>query len=346
MKATDFTVDVVRQGSPTPRATLVGTVVTPDPGASTDPPVVCFLLPGGGYNRRYFLAAPPGLDGPSQAEFHAARGWVVVALDHLGVGDSTVPDEPLEHFEAVADADAIAIATVVDRLRRGTLVPDLPPIDRPFVVGAGHSMGGCLAIVAQAHHRCFNALGVLGFSAVHTTIPSAPGQPTLPVPWIARSSGLAEPVLLNPDQVTGQQSTFDAAQQAATGEQHPWRWAFHHDDAPPALLELDLGGEAPAPWHSPTTPMCALKMVTPGVVASEAASVTVPVFLGFGERDVSRDPRSEPGAYRRAPTITVTVVDRMAHLHSFASTRGALWSQLHDWGRSAACRATGPASTT
>ncbi|WP_232295269.1 hypothetical protein [Parafrankia sp. EUN1f] len=56
--------------------------------ASAGPRPVLVALPGGGYNRRYFDLPAAGF---SQAEHHCRRGTVVVAIDHLGVGDSTVP---------------------------------------------------------------------------------------------------------------------------------------------------------------------------------------------------------------------------------------------------------------
>ena len=57
----------------------------------TDDPVVCFAKPGAGYSRGYFTEDLPG-PGPgagAQADWHAARGWIFVSVDHLGVGESS-----------------------------------------------------------------------------------------------------------------------------------------------------------------------------------------------------------------------------------------------------------------
>ena len=54
-------------------------------------PVALFCLPGGGMNRAYFNLR--GAGGFSFAAHLAARGFIVVTLDHLGVGDSSRPQD-------------------------------------------------------------------------------------------------------------------------------------------------------------------------------------------------------------------------------------------------------------
>ncbi|WP_071059635.1 hypothetical protein [Parafrankia soli] len=56
-------------------------------------------LPGGGYARRYFDLPEPGY---SQAEHHVHRGAVVVMVDHLGVGESSVPPTEVTDLPTVA----------------------------------------------------------------------------------------------------------------------------------------------------------------------------------------------------------------------------------------------------
>jgi hypothetical protein len=73
-------------------------------------------------------------------------------------------------------------------------------------------------------------------------------------------------------------------------------------------------------------------MLSPGVVAPEAASITVPVFVGVGERDVCPDPLGEPKAYSHATDVTVFICPRMSHMHNFASTRQMFWARLGAWG--------------
>jgi hypothetical protein len=71
--------------------------------------------------------------------------------------------------------------------------------------------------------------------------------------------------------------------------------------------------------------------MTPGLAAPFADRIDVPVFLAFGEHDVSEDPRAEPVAYPHSPDITVVVVPEMAHMHNFADTRVRLWRRFAGW---------------
>jgi pimeloyl-ACP methyl ester carboxylesterase len=89
-------------------------------------------------------------------------------------------------------------------------------------------------------------------------------------------------------------------------------------------------------WGTAKAPVCAVTLLSPGVVAPEAAVIDVPVFVGVGERDVVPDPHEEPRAYPRSPDVTVFLCPRMAHMHNFASTREAFWRRLHHWGNGVA----------
>src|SRR5438105_3102909 len=53
---------------------------------------VLFCLHGGGYTRGYFHLQVPGYRDYSFAEHLARKGYIVVAIDHLGMGDSTHPE--------------------------------------------------------------------------------------------------------------------------------------------------------------------------------------------------------------------------------------------------------------
>lgn len=275
-----------------------------------DRPVVAFTFPGGGYARGYFDIRH-GDGAYSQAGYHTARGWIVVACDHLGVGDSDLPDPASLSFEVLARANDAAVRAVLADL-------DVEP---GAVIGMGQSMGGCLTIVAQAMHRTFDAIAVLGFSAIHTVMPSPTGG--IEVSAIERGTTNAE----DRDRTTAEIGGVDA-----------FRWAFHADDEDPDLVAADLAGgyplrTAPPPtWGSVSLPLSAPSMLTAGVVAREAAAIDVPVFVGCCARDVVPDPRAEPAAYASSNDITVLVVPGMAHMHNFARTRGVLWHRLHAWG--------------
>jgi hypothetical protein len=71
--------------------------------------------------------------------------------------------------------------------------------------------------------------------------------------------------------------------------------------------------------------------MTPGISKVFADRIQAPVFLAFGDSDVSHDPRSEPVGYPASRDITVVVVPRMAHMHNFADTRERLWNRFYRW---------------
>jgi pimeloyl-ACP methyl ester carboxylesterase len=344
----DLEIDVTEAAALRISAHTSVSVFLPD-GHLADPPVVCFGFPGGTYSRGYYSFDMPGSLGTGEAGWHTQRGWVFVACDHLGVGESTVPEGNALDYESVARANRRTVDAVMGKLERGEIADGLPPIVGATKLGIGQSMGGCFTIVLQGQHATFDGIAALGFSAIHTSVPSRPGGPQAVMPWMSRAAGLDAPVVLNMAAVlaaagptlTGEDAIADAT---AAGE-HPFAWAFHYDDVPPEVVAADLGsalasGELP-PWKSATTPPCAILMVAPGTVAAEAAAITVPVLVAVGERDVVPDPWAEPKAYKSATDITVFVCSRMGHMHNFASTREQFWRRIHHWGTGIAAQRAG-----
>jgi hypothetical protein len=322
--------DVVDLGE---RLETVTTVVLPEPDALGDPPVVCFGFPGGGYARGYFTFDMPGASGGGQAGFHASRGWVFVACDHLAVGDSSSPRD-LSHltFEHLAAANDATVHHVIEALADGTITAGYPSVADALRLGVGQSMGGCLTIVAQGQLGTFDAIGVLGYSAIHTVLAMPPGSPAAPSVDIPRGTRIELPPS---DDALGP----GPPDPSAVADLPPTTWGFHYDDEPRDLVAADMVGYPmrlgtdPLPeWASRGTPPCAVTMLTPAVVASEAAAVEVPVLVGVGERDVCPEPRMEPSAYKQSSDITVFICPRMSHMHNFASTRETFWSRIHAWG--------------
>jgi pimeloyl-ACP methyl ester carboxylesterase len=315
------------------------TVFLPD-GALAQPPVVCFAFPGGGYCRRYFSFDMP--DGPEggEAGFHCERGWIFVACDHLGFGDSTIPEGNALDYENIARGNDATVKAVMHRLESGTLWAGYPRISGATKLGIGQSMGGCFTIVAQAQLGTFDGVGILGYSGIHTVVPSRPGAPSAVWPWVLRGSSLDNPKIVNQAALAAAAGPQLGAQKdlaaAASQGEHPFAWCFHYDDEPADIVALDMGaaaGTGPLPeWRSATTPPCGLYMVAPGTVATEAASITVPVFVGVGERDVVPDPWMEPKAFKSSSDISIFVCPRMGHMHNFAHTRREFWQRIHSWG--------------
>ncbi len=283
---------------------LAATLHLPDPERLKPDAPVLVAMPGAGYNRRYFDLPEPGY---SEAEHHVGQGTIVVALDHLAVGDSSVPPEP-PPIATVAAANSAAVREVVSRLKAGALTGGMP-VTPSAVVGAGQSMGGFIAVLMQAGHRPFDGIAVLGASLVCTRLPSRSGEEL-------RFAGDADP------RASARQLFLNA----------DWRYAFHWDDVPEHLVAADMARMPPtfgdgAPWNSATTPDTT-GLVLPGVAAREAAGIDVPVVLAMGERDVCQDPLRELAAFQSARDLSLFVVPRMAHMHNFAGTRALLWRRI------------------
>ncbi len=320
--------------APHRRGHVVATVLLPERVLAA--PTVMFALPGGGYARGYFDLQITGHTGYSQAEHHVAHGVVFVAMDHLGVGESSTDANDVLRIEDIAAANDQAVREILARLRSGSLIEGQAPIEPGFVVGTGQSMGGGVTIIMQGRHRTYDAIAPLGYSPVHTSLPQ-------------RSPAMREAV----KKVFAGFSRSTPLEQLSiphSSEQIPdFLYPFHCEDVPEDVLKADLAGgypmrQTPPPWGSATLPRCVVAMMSPGYVADEAAVVDVPVFLGFGDRDVSEAPNREPVMFPRATDITVFVAPRMAHMHNFASTRALLWDRTLDW--AAGVRRAGRAART
>lgn len=276
------------------------------------PLLIC--MPGAGYNRRYYDLPEPGY---SEAEFHAESGLISIALDHLGVGDSSVPPPEECQIPDVVAANSAVVRDLVSRLGDGSLA-DGVAIEPGAVIGIGQSMGGFVTVAMQARHRPFDAIAVLGASMVCTRIPSPRSGEEL------RFAGDADPV--------------ESATALLMGAD--WRFGFHWEDVPEHLVATDIACKPPtfgavAPWGSKTVPNIP-DLVLPGVIARDAAAVDVPVLLAMGERDVCQDPLRELAAFQSTPDLALTIIPRMAHMHNFAGTRMRMWRRLEAFAAQAA----------
>jgi pimeloyl-ACP methyl ester carboxylesterase len=324
MKTHELRLDVTRAAGLPGRQELAATAYLPDALPSGEPPIVMFAIPGGGYARGYFDMHFPGHTAYSQAEHHTRAGLILIALDPLGVGASSIPDLEAVGLDMLADTYDLAVRAVLARLEEGTLAAGIGLVSKPCVVGIGQSMGGCITILTQGRHQSFDAIAPLGYSAIHTMLP----QRTEADAARARATFTA-----------GRGADLHEVSVAQTSTQiADYVYPFHFEDVPRDILEADMGGGYPLrktvpPFGSATIPTCAVLMMSPGLVKREAAAIEVPVLVGVGERDVCPDPWAEPSAYRRSRDITLIVVPRMAHMHNFAGTRARLWERLLAWSR-------------
>jgi alpha-beta hydrolase superfamily lysophospholipase len=333
MRSVDLRIDVSDAAALGEPAHIALTVTAPD--HLPDDAVVCFAKPGAGYGRGYFTEDLPGPASGAQAAWHAARGWIFVAIDHLGVGESSLHDPDRLTFAPVIAASEAAEAEVLQNLAAGTLFDGLAPVTDPLTIGIGQSMGGAFAIVQQGRHHGYDGVGVLGYSPLHTQPPTAPGQPPLGLPWVPRDTSPSEGVFTNGPALA--EATALPAPTPADSDLAPVAWGFHYDDVDPDVVRRDLSdyparhGDVPA-WGSATIPGTAvLWCLAPGATLAEAAAIRCPVLVALGERDVLVDPRGEVRAYESALSVDYFVCPRMAHMHNFAGTRELFWRRIETW---------------
>lgn len=279
-------------------------------------PIALVCLPGGAMTRRYYDLRAPGDDSFSFARMMAARGFVCVLIDHLGVGESSRPaDGYALTVDAVSRANAAATAAALQRLREGTAVPGLAPIPQLVSVGIGHSMGALLTVTQQALARQHAGIAVLGFS----------------------TRGL-------PEYLSPEAKALDP--RAQPGDVVRLAKAFFKDPYPSIARSSD-GSQLYAGLHAEPAgvqaikaarerliPVPAFHSMIPDNVGPEAASIDVPVFVGLGELDMAGPPAEAPKAFTHSPQVTFCLLPATGHSHFLFAGRKVLFDRLAEWAKS------------
>ena len=280
-------------------------------------PAALLCLAGGNMNRRYFDLDAAGDDSFSFAAQMTARGFVVIALDHLGLGESTRPVDGYALLpDLIAGANAHATATLLKRLRDGTLHAAVPALPRLRSIGVGHSMGAMLTVLQQA--RAFQHAGValLGFSTkgLPQYVPADVRElSTDPVAVRARLVEFAQRMFVVP---------YPRIRSSGNGAE-----VYGSAKADPrgiAALKAATDCLLPVPAF--------LSMIL-GNVASEAAQIEVPVFLGLGDRDMAGPPHEIPAAFPASRDVSLLVLPDTGHSHFLFASRTALFDRLAWWAR-------------
>jgi alpha-beta hydrolase superfamily lysophospholipase len=275
---------------------------------------VLLCLAGGTYDKRYWHLEVPGYPGYSFAEHLAGQGYLVVALDHLAVGDSSDPRASGDlSLVLLADGDAAVAERVRAGLREGTLADGVPPLDLP-VIGVGHSMGGCLTVMVQARSRPFDAVVLLGF-AVHFNTRNQDFTSDDPAVRAAQAETLFRTTYDIGPEVTSWMVDRSIA--------HP---LFHAPDVPAEVIAADDAAVSRMPVRA------GVETGIPGYIKEDAAVIDVPVFLAFGTVvDLTTGPYTEPANYGASGDVTLYLVQGSAHCHNFATNRTMLWDRIGRW---------------
>jgi pimeloyl-ACP methyl ester carboxylesterase len=287
------------------------------PVDSTASATVLCCLPGGGMSRRYWdIEPPPPYDDYSMARYLAERGFVVVPIDPIGVGESSRPDDGYTlRIETVADVNASVVSRVVDDLCAGS-VPGIDKRSVSRVIGVGHSAGAKITCAQQAAHHSYDALCVLGFGA----------------------AGL--PQALSEDELRYANDPDGFAREVVRLARARW----HDDPLPPgttATSPMLLAGmavpdpvlDAAAATSSALLALVGLSSMVPGSLAPELATIDVPVFVGVGSHDIGGPPHQIPAAFPSSTDVTLFVLGDAGHNHNVAPNRHELWDRMAAWTR-------------
>ncbi|MDB5972530.1 MAG: alpha/beta hydrolase [Hydrocarboniphaga sp.] len=283
-----------------------------EPSTDTAEPILLVCLPGGGMNRGYFDLMPD--DGDTSFSFArqmSKRGFHVLTMDHLGIGDSTRPaDGYLLDTELLAQANDEALRQVLAGLREK--IPQLRSI------GVGHSMGAMLSLLQQARYKTHAAIALLGFSTRGLPDYTPPAQ-----------AGLAK----DPGQLREQ---LPALARRMFREPYPKvqrdpqaKGIFGGSTAEPrGIAALKAASD------EPLLPLPAYHSMLPGNVAPAAALIDVPVFIAVGDRDMAGPPQQIPAAFTASRDIELQVLPETGHAHFLFAARHQLFDRLAVWTRS------------
>jgi len=170
-------------------------------------------------------------------------------------------------------------------------------------------MGGMIATVQQARHRSFDALAVLGHGG--------DGLPQF-ISAADRPIGDALHDLL-PALAWAHVATPPGGDRRLPSN------SFFLADVPTAIRDAFVAQQCEL-LHS-----CGMASLIPGSTDAEKAVIDVPVFLGFGDRDLTNDYIGSLARYRSATDATLFVLPDSAHCHNQAVTRALLWDRIIGW---------------
>lgn len=293
--------------------------------------LVC--LPGGFLSRAYFDLQLAPLAQREQdhatatnaertysfAAAMAARGFVVLTIDHIGTGDSTQP-EPVElgydiGIDAIARANDLALRAARERLAAGDASAGLPPVFIERSIGIGHSMGSMLTVEQQAFAPTHEALVLFSFS-------------TQGIPRFMDDDmrGYAnDPARLRRE--------IGILARVAMGSPYPERATNSEDDRRAAFGVGTAPNEAEEALQLASTNLLAvggLTSMVPAGFSESAVKIDVPVFMIVGDHDL-HDDRHTRRELPNAPKVTTYILEDCWHCHFVANTRETLWQVVSDW---------------
>jgi pimeloyl-ACP methyl ester carboxylesterase len=298
---------------------IAGWVFAPPVVRPEAPPIIIDLHPGATYGKAYWHLTGPAFPQKSYsfAQYLVERlHAIVIVCDHLGTGESFRPsDGAAVTLEQVVEARAQAVQHLREQLGNGTLLPEIPPLPTIRLVGVGHSMGAAIVTLLQGQQHLYDAVALLGWTqgAIDMT--------------------RCDPSMIQEAFTPNAQGYIDPLPLRAMS-----RPVFYGPYVADAQREADEQIATVLPGGVFAT------LAAPGATASAAATITVPVYLAFGEIDVATNPHGEVAAYPQAQDVSLFILGGSAHCHNLAPTRQRLWAALAEWVRRLSAQAEFPAA--
>jgi pimeloyl-ACP methyl ester carboxylesterase len=302
-----------------PGLRIAATIFLPPRSALGERPLVFFCLPGGGLNSRYFYLDVPGAAGAfSFAQQMAARGCITVAIDHLGIGASSIPRDGFALTpEVMVEANGQAMEQIQRALREGSLQDGWPALPGLRSIGVGHSMGGMLTTMQQAWRRTFDAIAMLGFSTR--------GLPEYLIPEDAEFV----------DNPAGARANIVRLAQLRSMDPYP-------DLNTRGQAREIYGGradkqalEALRSARDKVLAVMGFFSMLPGSTSDVCAQVDVPVFLAVGDRDMTGPSHVLPASFSGSADVSLLVLPDTGHTHFIFPSCMQLFQRLADWAQSA-----------
>jgi len=259
-----------------------------------------FCLPGGGSSADYFNL----LKGHSFAVEMAYHEWDVLIMDHPGTGMNTLPEDhpfltPQKSIEYVSNA--------LSQWMKDEWV------ECEDIIGVGHSMGGMMITLLQAHMNPFKAIGLFGSNAGGLEWGLSDHEKT----YIDKPEEFAR----------------DLEQLTLAKFQIP----FPKGLGGPSGKSITFGGETPELSKRLREVSCNLyaaggmMSMTRGSFRKEVEAIDVPIFFAFGDHDIGIPPEDAPKDYINAPSTELVVLENTGHNHFAFRSIKPLCEKLDYW---------------
>ncbi len=264
------------------------------------------LVHGWTYNHTYWDPYGAAKPGRSYARFMAKKGYVVLALDLLGTGQSSVPDgEKLNFTENVR-----SLVQVLSQIRAQQ---HLQKNDIRRIALVGHSGGTILSVLtAGTAPQLADFVIATGWSYVpHQVFPQQVIDAALAqTPYIRFPSELRTQLFYYTPAAKPRQISFDNSQLA--------------DQLPHGAIREGL------------RLLTALRDEELDVIkaVSLVDQVKVPVLVQLGDMDVIAPPlvpQNEKELYSGSPDVTVQVLENIGHSLNLHIGRKKGWRQINRW---------------